>query len=66
MNPNGCPIDVTSDELVLFIRNEILSHYVIMNVPVRDSVNVTNNVTFFGKCCVISNVPERINLGILK
>ena len=38
----------------------------IRDVPIRDSVNVTNNVTFFGKCCVISNVPERINLGILK
>lgn len=37
-----------------------------MNVPIRDSVNVTNDVTVFGKCGVISNVPERINLGILK
>ena len=37
-----------------------------MNVPIRDSVNVTNYVTVFGKRGVISNVPERINLGILK
>ena len=37
-----------------------------MNVPIRDSVNVTTDVTIFGKCDVISNVPERINLWILK
>ena len=43
-----------------------LSHYVIMNVPVKHSVNVINNVTIFGKYDVISNVPEIRNLGILK
>jgi len=37
-----------------------------MNVPIRCSVNVTTDVTVFGKCGVISNVPERINLRILK
>ena len=37
-----------------------------MKVPIRDSINVTSDVTIFGKCCVISNVPERINVGILK
>lgn len=37
-----------------------------MNVPVKFSVNVTSDVTIFGKYDVISNVPERINLGLLK
>ena len=40
--------------------------YGIRDVPIRDSGNVTTDVTIFGKCGVISNVPERINLGILK
>ena len=35
-----------------------------MNVPIRDSVNVTTDVTIFGKCDVISNVPERRNFGV--
>ena len=35
-----------------------------MNVPIREYVNVTTDVTIFGKYDVISNVPERINLGV--
>ena len=37
-----------------------------MNVPVKFSVDVTSDVTIFGKYDVISNVPERINLVLLK
>ena len=33
-------------------------------VPVKHSVNVITDVTIFGKCGVISNAPERINLGV--
>ena len=40
--------------------------YGIRDVPIRCSVNVTTDVTIFGKYDVIGNVPERINLGISK
>lgn len=40
--------------------------YGIRDVPIKCFVNVTTDVTIFGKCGVISNVPERRNLGILK
>lgn len=55
----GCPHKIVSHIKSYFA-------YGIRDVPIRDSGNVTTDVTVFGKYGVISNVPERINLGILK